>query len=87
MPYNPPKQPLENPMKDKRIDFFGRWGMAFFAVLVVLAGWLGNSINAGKFGIMFWPGVAGMVIFAALSLACTLASLHLINQPEESKNE
>jgi len=74
-------------MDDKRIDFLARWGMAFFAVLVVLVSWLGNSINNGVFGIMFWPGVVTAAVFAVLCASATWAAYRLINQPEKPDND
>ncbi|MCY4244361.1 MAG: hypothetical protein OXU41_03515 [Gammaproteobacteria bacterium] len=71
----------------KRIDFLGRWALASFAVLVVLAGWLGNSINTGKFGIMFWPGVAGAVVAAVFCAGLTWITHQHIKRLEEHKND
>ncbi|MDD9868729.1 MAG: hypothetical protein OXU50_02375 [Gammaproteobacteria bacterium] len=71
----------------KRIDFLGRWSLAFFAVLIVLAGWIGNRINAGQFGIMFQVGVGGAVAVAAVCGILTWATHKRIQRLEESKNE
>jgi len=36
-------------MNEKQIDFLGRWALAFFAVFILLVGWLGNSIRNEQF--------------------------------------
>jgi len=69
----------------KRIDFLGRWSLAFFAVLIVLVGWIGNRINAGQFGIMFLVGVGWAVIFAAICGILARSTHKRIKRLEESK--
>jgi len=82
-----PNQPKENPMNDKRIDFIGRWALAFFAVLVVLVGWIGNNIRAGQYDIIFQIGVNFAVGAAVICVTLTLIAYRLIKRKEESGNE
>jgi len=71
----------------KRIDFLGQWSLAFFAVLVVLVGWIGNRINAGQFGIMFLVGVGWAVIFTAICGILARSTHKHIKRLEESEND
>lgn len=70
----------------KRIDFYGRWGLAFFTVFVVLVSWLCNSIIAGQFGIMFKVGIGFAVGLAALWCSFFWAAHRLIKRLEEHKH-
>jgi len=71
----------------KRIDFLGRWSLAFFAVFVVLAGWLGNRINAGEFGIMFLVGMECAVISLMVCVGCGWITHRRIKRLEEYKDD
>jgi len=66
--------------EQKLIDFIGRWAMAFFALLVVLAGWLGGRYEAGEFGILFVLGFACAGIAAVLCVGLTWFALRLIER-------
>lgn len=74
-------------MNDKRIDFLGRWALAFFAVLVVLLGWIGNSIRTEQYDIIFHIGVHLAVVAAIMCVGLTLVTIRLIKRKEESQNE
>lgn len=62
--------------EQKFIDFIGRWAMAFFALLVVLTGWLGGRYEAEEFGILFVLGLA--CAGAAFIATIVLSALALI---------
>lgn len=64
----------------KLIDFIGRWAMAFFALFVVLTGWLGGRFEAGEFGILFVLGFACAGIAAAFCIGLTWFALILIKR-------
>jgi len=70
----------------KRIDFYGRWGLAFFATFVVLVSWLCNSYIAGQFGIMFQLGIGVAVVDAAIWFGFFWAALRLIKRLEAYKH-
>jgi len=70
----------------KRIEFYGRWALAFFAVFIVQAGWLGARYEAGKFGIVFALGVAGMAAVIVIGISLILATHKHIKRLEEHKN-
>jgi len=70
----------------KRIDFYGRWALAFFAVLVLQAGWLGARYEAGKFGIVFELGVVGLVAAIVTIGVLILATHKHIKRLEEHKD-
>jgi len=74
-------------MNDKRIDFLGRWALAFFAVFVVLVGWIGNSIRTEQFDIIFQVGVNLAVVAAIMCGGLTFVTLKLIKRREKSENE
>jgi len=71
----------------KRIDFLGRWAFAFFTVFVVLVGWIGNSIRAEKYDILFQVGIGVAVALAVACLGFAWMTLQRIKRLEESKNE
>jgi len=73
-------------MHDKRIDFLGRWALAFFVVFVALVGWIGNSIRTEQFDIIFQIGVNLAVLAAIACGVLTRVTLQLIKRREESKN-
>ena len=70
----------------KRIDFYGRWGLAFFTVFIVLVSWLCNSIIAGKFGIMFQLGIGGVLVTATIWCGFFWAAHRRIKRLEEHKH-
>jgi len=74
-------------MNDKQTDFVGRWALAFFAVLVLLVGWLGNSIRNGQFDIMFQVGVHLAFIVAAICCTLTAVTYIHLKRPGARKNE
>jgi len=74
-------------MNDKRIDFLGRWALAFFAVFVVLVGWLGNSIRTEQYDIIFQVGVNLAVFAAIMCIGLTVVTIRLIKRREKSENE
>jgi len=74
-------------MNDRQIDFIGRWSLAFFAVLIVLLGWLGNSIRAGYFDILFQVGVHLAFIVAAICGILTVVTYINLKRPGARKNE
>lgn len=69
----------------RRIDFYGRWALAFFAVFIVLAGWLGNRINAGEFGIMFLVGIGCCATFLMACIGCAWFRHQRIQKLEAQK--
>ncbi|MDD9818761.1 MAG: hypothetical protein OXU61_11610 [Gammaproteobacteria bacterium] len=71
----------------KRIDFYGRWSLALFAVFVVLAGWIGTNIRAGKYDTMFQFGVGCAMVAAVGCIGFTWVTHRRIKRLEESKNE
>jgi len=71
----------------RRIEFYGRWALAFFAVFIVLVSWICNSIIAGKLGIMFRLGIGGAVVIAAIWIALLWATHQHIKQLEERKDD
>lgn len=71
----------------KRIDFLGRWALAFFAVLIVLLGWIGTNIRAGKYDIMFQAGIGCAVFAAIVFISLTWNTHRRIKRLEKSKNE
>jgi len=71
----------------KRIDFYGRWSLALFALLVVLLGWLGNSARVGKYDTMFQLGIGCAVGAAIACISFTWITHRRIKRLEESKNE
>lgn len=70
----------------KRIDFLWRWAMTFFAIFVVLAGWVGTNIRAEKYDTLFWVGVAFAAISFAISATLTYITHRHIKRLEESDN-
>jgi len=73
-------------MNDKRIDFLGRWALAFFVVFVALVGWLGNSVRAEQFDIIFHVGAHLAVLAAIACGVLTRVTVQLINRREKSEN-
>jgi len=71
----------------RRIEFYGRWALAFFAVFIVLVSWICNSMIAGKFGIMFRLGIGGAVVTAAIWSALLWATHQHIKQLEERTDD
>jgi len=71
----------------KRIDFLGRWSLAFFAVFTVLSGWIGNRINAGQFGIMFLIGAGCAAGFLMACVGCGWVTHRRIKRLEEQKDD
>ncbi|MCY4244429.1 MAG: hypothetical protein OXU31_08325 [Gammaproteobacteria bacterium] len=69
----------------KRIDFLGRWALAFFAVFIVLAGWIGNRISAGEFGIMFLVGIGCCAISLMACVGCGWTTHRRIQKLEAQK--
>jgi len=74
-------------MNDKQTDFVGRWSLAFFAVFVLLVGWLGNSIRNEQFDILFQVGIHLAFIVAAICGILTITACFSMSRPEEPKNE
>ena len=71
----------------KRIDFLGRWSLAFFAVFVVLVSWLGNSVRAGKYDTMFQIGIGCAMAVAVVCGILTRSTHKRIKRLEEPENE
>jgi len=71
----------------KRIDFLGRWAFAFFTVFVVLIGWIGNSIRAEKYDILFQVGIGAAAVIVIACIGFAWMALQRIKRLEESKNE
>ncbi|MDD9885418.1 MAG: hypothetical protein OXU62_12975 [Gammaproteobacteria bacterium] len=71
----------------KRIDFLGRWAFAFFTVFIVQVSWLGNSIRAEKYDILFRVGIGAAAVFAVACLGFAWVTYRNIKRLEESKNE
>ena len=71
----------------KRIDFLGRWALAFFAVFILLAGWLGGRYEAGKFGILFDLGVVSVVAVVVIGIGLTWFTHKRIRRLEEHKDD
>jgi len=71
----------------KRIDFLGRWSLAFFAVFVVLVGWLGTNIRTGKYDIMFQVGIGCATVVAVACISFTWITHKRIKRLEKSENE
>jgi len=70
----------------KRIEFYGRWALAFFAVFIVQAGWLGARYEAGKFGIVFEIGVVCAAVVVTIGIGLIVATHKHIKRLEEHKN-
>lgn len=70
----------------KRIDYLGRWSLAFFTASAVLAGWLGARYEAEKFGIVFEIGLAGLAVAVAIDIGLIAATFFYIKRLEERKN-
>lgn len=68
----------------KRIDFLWRWAMTFFAVLVVLVGWLGVNIRAEKYDTVFWIGVGFTAVVAVACPVLTYIAHRHIKRLEKS---
>lgn len=72
----------------KRIDFLWRWGLAFFAVFIILVGWLCNSIMAGEYRtLMFRFGVGAATTTALLCLVSTWGTHILIKRLDEHEDD
>lgn len=71
----------------KRIDFYGRWALAFFAVFIILVSWVCNSFIAGMFGIMFQLGIGATLVVAAIWCAFFWATHRHIKRLEEHKHD
>jgi len=71
----------------KRIDFTGRWALAFFAVFVILTGWLDGRHEAGKFGILFDLSVVSIVAVVAIGIGLTWLTHKRIRRLEEYKDD
>lgn len=70
----------------KRIDFYGRWGLAFFTTFVVLVSYLCGSYAAGDFGILFKVGLGAAVGLAAIWGHFFVAALRLIKRLEKYRH-
>jgi len=71
----------------KRIDFIGRWALAFFAVFVILLGWLGGRHEVGKFGLWFELGIACAAVVGLMVIGLTVLAHRRIKQMEEYKDD
>jgi len=63
----------------RRIEFYGRWALAFFAVFIVLVSWICN--------IMFRLGIGGAVVTAAIWSPLLWATHQHIKQLEERTDD
>jgi len=66
--------------EQKLIDFIGRWAMAFFALFVLLTGWLGGRYEAEEFGVLFTLGLACAGVSAVLCVGLSVVALILIKR-------
>jgi len=74
-------------MNEKQIDFVGRWALAFFAVFVLLVGWLGNSIRNEQFDAVFQTGMYLAFIVAVICGMLTAITYFSFKRPEVPRNE
>lgn len=70
----------------KRIDYLGRWSLAFFTVAAVLVGWLGARFDAEKFGIVFEVGLVGLAVIIVIDVTLVVATVFYIKRLEEHKH-
>lgn len=70
----------------KRIDFYGRWGLAFFTTFVVLVSWLCGSYAAGDFGILFKVGLGTAGVLAIIWVTLLWAAHRLIKRLEKYRH-